>query len=731
MSLETRFLLVVLAGALLCSPAWAQKPSQSEIGVGVGADSRYFSLNASPGVVIPLGNAADRFDIGGKLDLNAEYTFGEAPGFFAIGGLGYNLAPIAVEPAQSTSLISVQAGGGVSFDIIPRFALKVFAAGGGYYGFLNDPTGYSGSGATSGSSALLHAGVDFDLLLSPLLSLNLGASYKNYLGLMQGVEFRVGSSFYLQGLGRRRLKIQSSAPTRPELLMQARFPEPGRGIRINEVEFEPVFPVFHKYYDDHPIGRLEITNQESEIISDLSVSLFIKEYMDGPKECLNATELSGSESRQVDLYALFNNDVLEITEGTKAGWEINLLYRMGDEWYQDSRSDTVRLHNRNAMTWDDDRRAAAFVTARDPAVLSFSKNVSSLIRDKASAAINGRLLQAIGIFQAMRTYGLNYVVDPSTPHAEFAENSTRIDFLQFPRQTLNYRAGDCDDLSILYCALLESIAVETAFITVPGHILMAFSLDISPEEAKKEFLEIDDLIFFEDSVWLPVEVTERKGGFVKAWELGAATWRQYSGEEKAHLYPIRDAWTLYEPVGLPGGSGDVMLPRDETVVSSYLEEVMRFIDREIFPRVVELEDRIERTGGDPAGHNRLGILYAKYGKVEEAEEQFSKALSMREYAPALINLGNLRSMENDWEQALAYYKRAYEQSSTSSTALLCISRAHYELEQYREAKRAYAELIRNNRQLAERFAYLGSSDASGQRAADVAARMEVVVWEQE
>ena len=33
------------------------------------------------------------------------------------------------------------------------------------------------------------------------------------------------------------------------------------------------------------------------------------------------------------------------------------------------------------------------------------------------------------------------------------------------KQTLEYRAGDCDDLSILYSALLESVGVETAFIT--------------------------------------------------------------------------------------------------------------------------------------------------------------------------------------------------------------------------------------------------------------------------
>ena len=730
MKLETRILLAFLASALACFPVAAQELIQNERGSDSSA-IRYFALNTSPGVTIPIGEAADRFDIGGKLDLNAEYTFGDRPGLYVLGGVGYGFAPIQVQPAQSTSLLSVLAGAGVNFDVIPRFALKAFAAGGGYYGFLNDPSGYSGTGVTSGSSALLHAGLDFELLLSPVLGLNLGATYKNYIGLMQGVEFRLGSSFYLKGLGQRRLKIQSSGPTRPELLMRARFPDPGRGIRINSAEFEPVFPVFHKYYDDHPIGRLEIVNQETETISDLSVTLFVKEYMDGPKECLTSAALAGSELRIVDLYALFNNDVLEITEGTKVSCDINLLYRMEGEWYQDTRTETVRLHNRNAMIWDDDRRAAAFVTARDPAVLSFSKNVSATIRDKASTAINGQLLQAIGIFQAMKLYGLNYVVDPSTPHSELSQNANQIDFLQFPRQTLNYKAGDCDDLSILYCALLESIGVETAFITVPGHIFTAFSLDISPEQAGKEFLETDDLILLDDHVWIPVEVTERKSGFVKAWEVGAANWRRYEELDSAQLYPVREAWAMYEPVGLPGGSGEVMLPRDETVINSYLEEVMRFIDREIFPRVVELEDEIERTGGSPAVHNRLGILYAKYGKIEEAEEQFSTALSMREYVPALINLGNLRSMEDDWQQALVFYKRAYEISPSSSTALLCISRAHHELEQYREARRAYAELMRNDRQLAERFAYLGSGDGSGQRAADVTALAEVVIWEQE
>ena len=35
---------------------------------------------------------------------------------------------------------------------------------------------------------------------------------------------------------------------------------------------------------------------------------------------------------------------------------------------------------------------------------------------------------------------------------------------------------------------MEAVGIETAFITVPGHIFMAFALDMSPAEAKRSFL---------------------------------------------------------------------------------------------------------------------------------------------------------------------------------------------------------------------------------------------------
>ena len=85
----------------------------------------------------------------------------------------------------------------------------------------------------------------------------------------------------------------------------------------------------------------------------------------------------------------------------------------------------------------------------------------------------------------MRISGLVYVIDPSTPYLEYSKTGGAVDFLQFPRHTLDYKAGDCDDLSILFNSLLESIGIKTAFITVPGHIFTAFNINIPPDQASR------------------------------------------------------------------------------------------------------------------------------------------------------------------------------------------------------------------------------------------------------
>ncbi len=682
-----------------------------------------FSLHLNPGLDIPLGTSADYFNLGGSVTLIGEYSITESPLLFLAGQLGYNLAPIKAE--KLVHLINGGAGGGIYLDVTPRLSLKAFASGGYFFGMLN-----ASSGFTTGTNPFLTAGAGIYYLLSPGISLGLSASYKNYVGLYNGLSAMLGTSLYLSGTKQREAKIQRGLPLRPGPLT-AKVPGPGEGIKMDGMEFDPVFPVFHSYYDDHPIGRVVLRNQEQMPISDISVSLFIKQFMDTSKLCIEIEEMQGGEEKAIDLNALFTDSILSVTEGTKVAAEITLEYKMKGEMYQVTHSETVRIYHRNAMTWDDDRKAFAFVTAKDPAILSFAKNVVSIIQGKTAGSIDANLLKAIALNETLSLYGVSYVVDPTTPYIEFSKKSNMVDFLQFPRQTLDYKAGDCDDLSILYSALLEAVGIETAFITVPGHIYMAFRLAMEPQEAKRTFMDPQQLIFREEKVWVPVEITEREGGFMKAWQIGAREWREYFPGGQARFYPTHDAWTLFEPVGLPGEEKLVAIPAEDRLLSAYQQEVRRFVNQEIYPWVSKLEAKIKSSGGSPELRNKLGVLYAKYGLFEKAEEEFNKILSTGEVVPTLVNLGNIYYLKEDWHKALEYYERAYQRAPSNSRVLLPIARVHHMLENYGLARRTYQQLKELDPALAERFAYLDLQGETGVRAAKISEVEGVVVWSEE
>ncbi|NIR48452.1 hypothetical protein GWO43_08525, partial [candidate division KSB1 bacterium] len=81
--------------------------------------------------------------------------------------------------------------------------------------------------------------------------------------------------------------------------------------------------------------------------------------------------------------------------------------------------------------------------------------------------------------------------------------------------------GDCDDLSVLYAALLEASGISTALLSVPGHLFMMFNTAI-PSSQRYRFLVEDDMVIEKSgSYWIPVEMTWIDSTFAEAWAEGA------------------------------------------------------------------------------------------------------------------------------------------------------------------------------------------------------------------
>ncbi len=407
---------------------------------------------------------------------------------------------------------------------------------------------------------------------------------------------------------------------------------------------------------------------------------------------------------------------------------MEVSYDYGGRRYTTTHALGLSLHDRNALVWDDDRKAALFVSEKDPEVLQFAGFTASAVKKSDLRPINTRFRLAAGLHAALAACGMSYVVDPRSPYAGRVPEGYSLDFLKFPRQTLRYRAGDCDDLAVLYCALLEAAGIETAFIIVPGHIYAALDLDMRPEEAAGLFACAEDLIMLDNRTWLPVETTELENGFLKAWQAGARQWREQG--ERARLLRVHTAWQAYPPVSLLEGEQQTVVPPEGELLRRYEAELGRFIRRELEPQVARCRERIHASGGSARACNGLARLYARYGLYEEAEKVLLELLEQEAYAPALINLGNIYYLRKDYSQALDCFRRARNLEPRQANLLLSLSRTCYELEMYAETRKYYRACQEEAPELAGRYAYLVVSSKETRRAGEYISLGEEILWEE-
>jgi tetratricopeptide (TPR) repeat protein len=267
-------------------------------------------------------------------------------------------------------------------------------------------------------------------------------------------------------------------------------------------------------------------------------------------------------------------------------------------------------------------------------------------------------------------------------------------------------------------------------VTIPGHIYLAFALDMDEQEAVRTFTRSDDLIFVDNEAWVPVEVTLLQGDFLQAWSTGAKQWRENAANDAARIYPIRSAWQTYPPTGFASEALALNIPQTTEVVPNYTSVLTRFVEREIAPQVAELEERIERSGGSSRLINRLGTVYARYGLYQEAQDAFLRAVADDEYRPALINLGNLAFLREDLEAALSFYQRAEARRQDDPLTLISLARVHFDLSQYPPAEERYRQAEVLDPDLAQQFSYIVSENQEQGRASSAQER-DIVIWDEE
>lgn len=672
------------------------------------SSSALWSLTASPEFSLPLGSDATYFGPGGGGGLSGTLRLPSLPLLYAGGDFSYTFLSTQA-PGTSVSVLDLGAQAGLHFQLSRSLYLRLGGEAGYFMASLN-------GGGVASYNPYFQGGAQLGMDLSPSLGLGLGASYRDRYALEGELDASLGL-YYRLGSGK-----ASEAPKGYTPLKAS-----GRGLGFVGAKLDSVFPVFYKHYDDHSLGSLAIRNFESVGATDIKATVEVKRYMDEPKPAVVNSALAPGQTGEIQLYGLFTDKILEIVEATKLPVSVKLQYTQYGKTYNDEYVATLSVLDRNAITWDDDRKAAAFISAKDPSVLAFAKSVASSTRDLLSPAVNGNLQAAMAVHEALRVQGLTYVKDPSS--ALETNNKQVVDFILYPQQTLGYNSGKCGDLTALYCSLMEAVGVTTALITVPGHILMAVDLEMEPDQATHTFLNPDDLIVKDGTVWLPIETTMRKEGFVKAWQEGAREWREGEAKKTSAFYPVHEAWQTYQPVVLSGTGAPVGQKDPRSGANSFKMELASFISSETGPRVAAIQSEIKK--GEPSAplYNKLGVLFARFGLLDKAAEQFGLALKTKAPGSAVYNMGNILFLQGKYAEALSYYNKALAAQPNDATALLSSAKTSAALGKYDMALADYVKLKAVDPALANKYAYLGGGAGDGTRAADAAKKNGDLLWQ--
>jgi hypothetical protein len=503
-----------------------------------------FSFRLMPQVAGPV--AVENFEPGFGAAAFFDWSFLPLPRNMQLGvALGGGFAQLGTADGSNFTFFEGSLGPFAQWRMTDRVSLRADLSGGAYNYQWNDD---------SNSRMKFGAGVSayFHLLPSVALFASGGYTYYAFSAArpINAITAGIGVSLNLGELFWPRARIQGE-----------------------KTEQQSVFPVSYAWYQDNPVATVKITNSEPNAITNISLSFFLERYMNQGTVFASIPRLLPGESAEIPVTALFNESMLDLTENTNSNASVIIDYRSLGAKRQASFPVRTPIYHRNAMSWDDDRRAASFVSARDPAAALFAKYTESATKryiaanPRRFAAMPENVVLAAALFETLNLYGINYVIDPASSYIEMAEDASALDSLNYPYQTLMFRGGDCDDLSILFCSLLEVLEIETAFITIPGHIYMAFELGNKEQVINNR--DQENVIEYGGRYWVPVEITVPGQGFAEAWRIGMREWKQ--AREESRIYPMREAWELYPPVSVPRAGDRLPAMPEEAEILRRLE----------------------------------------------------------------------------------------------------------------------------------------------------------------
>lgn len=287
-------------------------------------------------------------------------------------------------------------------------------------------------------------------------------------------------------------------------------------VKIIDVEIlDTIFPTFTDHYVDSAFAMGKVVNLTDETIT---VKPAVKiEGVNENRIQSPIVSIAAFDTIEIPFYTLipeeFNNDKPEVSYA-------DFFLITVDEEADDEFQTAVLIQSKNS--WNGDVRNLKYFVAND---LNFALQHSKKILTKYKTELDTLNNSLSDFYKAKILFNeligeMIYTSDPRSTG----------EYVQFPSETVELKGGDCDDLSVAYSALLESIGIETAFIDYKNqapvrHVSLLINTGLSPGES--ELITKNDNKYFirsnrngKDEIWIPVETTSLTN-FETAWNVAS------------------------------------------------------------------------------------------------------------------------------------------------------------------------------------------------------------------
>lgn len=473
---------------------------------------------------------------------------------------------------------------------------------------------------------------------------------------------------------------------------------------LQDLNIRHVFSAAYKKYLDEPIGKVTLENIGATDYGDLTLSFQIKDYMDFPA-IQKIPVIKGSSKQVFDIKAIFNNKILEVDQDTGVQVEVKLSYLRDGQKDDITLTQAMTIYGKNAMIWGDSSMIGSFVTPKDDTLRNFVREVVNKYQPDPGP-VNDKLVSAMTYFSSLNAHGTKYIVDPNTPYSSLRDD--QVDYVQFPRETLRLKSGDCDDLSVLYSAGLENLGIQTALLEVPGHLLMMFDTGLPISDASLVSRDLSLLAVKDNRVWIPVEVTMIANSFSEAWAEGARKYQKAVADNNLGIISLNDAWTRYKPVTLTKSDYTIELPDEESSKKLVSREKQLLLTKSIDRLILPYQAMVDSDPANIIARMQIAILYSRFGLFTEAEFVYDQ---LSELAPnnvsILNNKGNFLLLQNKLDEALEVYKKAVSIDNKDGHVQLNLAMAYYSKGDIKLAAASYQNAVKLNSDIKKDYSAFG------------------------